>query len=56
VKDSEGAKEKAPKKLPTEKETPTKSAPPVPTETAKALNPTKKAGPDPSEFAEKVGQ
>lgn len=43
------------KELPTKKEAPKKSAPPVP-ETAKALNPTKKAAPDPSELAEKAGQ
>jgi hypothetical protein len=40
------------KKLPTKKETPKKSAPSAPAETAKSLNPTKKAGPDPSEHME----
>jgi hypothetical protein len=45
-----------PKKLPTTKESPKKSARPAPAETAKALDPTKKAAPDPSEHAEKAGQ
>jgi hypothetical protein len=42
--------------FPTKKETPKKSAPPAPAETAKALNPTKKAAPDPSEHADKASQ